>query len=239
MTGSATALDASAAALAAAATALEGAAGVQAGKGAIGAAEAAVPSMFNTGGFWGKLGTLAGVAGIGYLGYQQYSATKDASELPPQNAVERFGAKINSYIAAHWGKTPQAPSAETLAAVEAARKFNQDQADTVRAIRARRERDAGANIAPSFLSASHVENGKVIIGAGAQAPQKPLDVQVEGNVKGSVDIMQRIIVEPSPMLNAIIGEAKAAKVSIFGALNKLGHSATPDNGIVPSPSPSH
>ena len=115
LTGSATALDASAAALAAAATALEGAAGVQAGKGAIGAAEAAVPSMFNTGGFWGKLGTLAGVAGIGYLGYQQYSATKDASELPPQNAVERFGAKVNSYIAAHWGHTPQAPSAETLA----------------------------------------------------------------------------------------------------------------------------
>ena len=231
LTGSATALDASAAALTAAATALEGAAGVQAGKSAIGAAEAA--GM----GWRGKLGLLGGVAGMGYLAYRAYDNTKDASELPPENALERFGAKVDSYIAAHWGRTPQAPSAETIAAVEAAKKFNQEQAETVRAIRARRERDAGANIAPSFLSASHVENGKVIIGSPMQAqPTKPVDVNVSGDVKGQVDIMQRIVVEPSPMLHAIVGEAKRATANITGAIHKLGFTSTLDNGIVPAPS---
>ena len=237
LTGSATALDASAAALTAAATALEGAAGVQAGKGAIGAAEA---SAAGASGWLGKLGTLAGVAGTGYLAYRQYDNTKDSNELPPENAAERFAAKVNSYISAHWGHTPQEPSEETKRAVAAARKFNEDQAETVRAIRARRERDAGANMAPTFLAGTHVENGKVIIGSPAQAqPTKPVDVNVEGNVKGQVEVMQRIVVEPSPMLHAIVGEAKRATANISGAIHKLGFTANLDNGIAAPPSPAH
>jgi hypothetical protein len=73
----------------------------------------------------------------------------------------------------------------------------------------------------------------------AGQPQKPVDVNVEGNVRGQVEILNKVVVEPSPMLNAIIGEAKAARVAVFGALNKLGHSMTADSGVMPSIPPSH
>ena len=65
-------------------------------------------------------------------------------------------------------------------------------------------------------------------------PTKPVDVNVSGDVKGQVDIMQRIVVEPSPMLHAIVGEAKRATANITGAIHKLGFTSTLDNGIVPA-----
>jgi len=63
---------------------------------------------------------------------------------------------------------------------------------------------------------------------------KGQDVRVEGQVKGQVDIMNKVVVEPSPLLQSIVNEAKQATANVNGAINKLGHTATPDNGVAPS-----
>ncbi len=67
-----------------------------------------------------------------------------------------------------------------------------------------------------------------------QPPLKPVDVNVQGNVKGEVAIMNKISVEPSALLRAIVEDAKKATANVYGELNRLGHTATPDSGVVPA-----
>ncbi len=84
-------------------------------------------------------------------------------------------------------------------------------------------------------------NNKYSIPGSAIAgqPQKPVDVNVHGDVRGNVEIMNKVVVEPSPLLQSIVREAQKATAQVSGALDKLGHTMPPDSGVMPSPAFTH
>jgi len=230
LTGSATALDSSAAALTAAAAALEGAAGVQAGKAAIGAEAGAAAGS----GLLGKLATAAGWAGIGYLGYRQWSNIKGADELPPENAAERFAARVDSWFASHWGGKAKPLDVTTARAVdEATRLHNEAKAD-LEAMRAKRAaHEASSHLAPANPVAVDPRRYEMPGSVLAVHPQKPQPVDVHGDVKGEVSILQKVDVNASPLLLATVNKAEKAVAIVTGVLSKLGPTAQPDSGIIP------
>lgn len=70
-------------------------------------------------------------------------------------------------------------------------------------------------------------------GAAPSAPQH-VDVGVSGTVQGEATLMNKIIVEPSPLLHAIVKEAQQVKVNLQGA---LGRSMPANSGVVPRAAP--
>ncbi|WP_424362973.1 hypothetical protein [Methylocystis parvus] len=87
---------------------------------------------------------------------------------------------------------------------------------------------------PAFAESSLPQNLKWFGKDAAPAGPQHVDVGVQGTVTGEATLMNRIVVEPSPLLTAIVKEAQQAKVTLQGA---LGRSMPSNSGVVPRATP--
>lgn len=97
------------------------------------------------------------------------------------------------------------------------------------------QRMRGADTSSTSILPNNFARFSIPGSAIAGQPQKPVDVHVAGDVKGAVEIMNRVVVNPSPLLMSIVGEAQKATAQIGG---RLGMTASADNGVAPSSSAS-
>lgn len=80
---------------------------------------------------------------------------------------------------------------------------------------------------------SSLPQGMKYFGHDAGPQKVDVSTTVSGEVHGEATLMNRIVVEPSPLLTAIVHEAQQAKISLQGAINDLGRSMPSSSGVTP------
>lgn len=246
LTAAATQLEGAAAALTRAAGVMSGSKLPGEATGAVAAVGAAKKSP------WGALGEMA----LLYSGMQLYREKSaewfgwtDAKRKQWDSQInERAWNEIKRYLpsgrsASDLSNNLPAYDADHLSAARSAREGALSRFSGLESLRsAARDGAREGSLSALFTGKDNALAHSFAAGGAASQPQQ---VDVEGNVRGAVDIHQSLRIDPSPLFMAKMSEAQHAVAQVQGSIMKLGRTMTgggnaPTRGgsvLAPAPAP--
>ncbi|PPC95479.1 MAG: hypothetical protein CTY36_12145, partial [Methylocystis sp.] len=182
---------------------------------------------------WGALGEMA----LLYSGMQLYKEktaewfgwTDQKRKLWDSNINARAWDEIKRYMpngrrTSDLSDNLPAYDADHLSAARSAREGALSRFSGLESLRsAARDGAREGSLSALFTGKDNVLSHSFAAGGAASQPQQ---VDVEGNVRGAVDIHQSLRIDPSPLFMAKMSEAQHAVAQVQGSIMKLGRTMT-------------